>query len=176
MTTPITPIKDLEPSLVAALKAEVLTGKSIYAVSQAHKINPLTLSRALIKDPDIVKAKAAGVIRQRKGGAPAKKDYTKLPYVIDVIQHGMSTTAAAKKHGISQPVVWNKVKAAREYMEATKAATPTPTPTPQSTPPMPETLLAATKDLSEAFARAHAAGLSTAAIIKIMSDSLPPAP
>lgn len=174
MTTPITPIKDLEPSLVAALKAEVLAGKSIYAVSQAHGINPLTLSRALIKDPDIVKAKAAGVIRQRKGGAPAKKDYTKLPYVIDVIQHGMSTTAAAKKHGISQPVVWNKVKAAREHMEATKAATPTPTP--QSTPPLPETLLTATKDLSEAFARAHAAGLSTAAIIKIMSDSLPPTP
>lgn len=159
---------------ITDIKAAVLKGDSYRKVADRYNVSGALIHKLLADDPDIVAAKASGKLRGARNGSrmsTARGKYQDLPYVIDVIQHGMSTAAAAKKHGISQPVVWEKVRSVRAQMEAA-----TPTPTPQSTPPMPETLLTATKDLSEAFAKAHAAGLSTAAIIKIMSDSLPPTP
>lgn len=86
------------------LKARVLAGETYYAIGKELGVNPLELSSALKRDPDIAAARREGLIRTR---APrqAPDHYASLPYVQDVLLHGMTASAAASKHGVSQPWV-----------------------------------------------------------------------
>lgn len=129
------------------IKGLVLAGMSGYAACRRAGEDPLKWSKQLSRDPDIVKAKAAGDIKERGRKRPTWH-YAEMPWVVDVLQNGLSQTAAAAKHGKPQPYISLCVKRAKAEQEAPTAAaatsapqaqaqtqTQTPQPTPQPTTP-----------------------------------------
>lgn len=118
---------------IAEMKAAILSGQGYHKVGDRFGLSSALVHRLLRDDPDIVAAKANGTLRapKRPQGSLRKQDYLSLPYVIDVIERGMSTSAAARKHGISQSVVWTKVQAAKKTLSTAPAPQPTPTNDPE---------------------------------------------
>ena len=94
------------------IKADVLSGMSGYAAAQKRGVDSLKYAKILAADPDIVAAKAAGVVKDRAKWKTTPEHYRRLPHVVDVLDHGMTQAAAAKKHGVSQPLVNRHVKQA----------------------------------------------------------------
>jgi transposase-like protein len=118
----------------------------------------------LRQDPDIVAAKAAGELRVRGRTKLSLEDCLADPAVADVITNGMSTNAAAAKHGISQPTLWAKVKRAKDLISPPKpkpaptTITPTSPAKPQLVTPTQDPEISAVKSLVEAIA--HRKGLT----------------
>lgn len=94
------------------IKADVLSGMSGYAAAQKRGVDSLKYAKILAADPDIVAAKAAGAIKDRAKWKTTPEHYRRLPHVVDVLDNGMTQAAAAKKHGVSQPLVNRHVKQA----------------------------------------------------------------
>ena len=158
MTKALYPHKD-------EIKAAILAGESYADVAKRYGAFPPEVHTLLRKDPDIVAAKASGALRTPGRAKQSLEDCLAQPGVEDVIHGGMSTLAAAKKHGVSQPTLWAKVRRAKELMgieppkqaTAAPAAPPTPTPTSVSTPMTPATdpEIDAIKALLAAYAARH---------------------
>lgn len=110
---------------IEEMKAAILSGQGYHRVGDRFGLSSALVHRLLRDDPDIVAAKANGTLRapKRPQGSLRKQDYLSLPYVIDVIERGMSTSAAARKHGISQSVVWTKVQAAKKTLSSAPVIT-----------------------------------------------------
>jgi predicted DNA-binding protein (UPF0251 family) len=110
------------------IKADVLAGMSGYAACHNHGEDPLKWAKRLSMDPDIVAAKASGSIKDRATKRMPPSYFRALPFVVDVLDNGMTQSAAARKHGVSQPHVNASVKRAREatemFTDAPAAATP----------------------------------------------------
>ena len=94
------------------IKADVLSGMSGYAAAQKRGVDSLKYAKILAADPDIVAAKAAGVVKDRAKWKKTPEHYRRLPHVVDVLDNGMTQAAAAKKHDVSQPLVNRHVKQA----------------------------------------------------------------
>lgn len=129
MTKALYPHKD-------EIKAAILAGESYADVAKRYGAFPPEVHTLLRKDPDIVAAKASGTLRTPGRAKQSLEECLAQPGVEDVIHGGMSTLAAAKKHGVSQPTLWAKVRRAKELMgiEPPKQAAAAPTPTPQPAP------------------------------------------
>lgn len=114
---------------ITEMRAAILSGEGYHKVGDRFGLSSALVHRLLRDDPDIVAAKANGTLRapKRPQESLRKQDYLSLPYVIDVIERGMSTSAAARKHGISQSVVWTKVQAAKKTLSSAPAPAPLPT-------------------------------------------------
>lgn len=112
------------------IKSLVLAGMSGYAACRRLGEDPLKWSKQLSRDPDIVKAKVDGDIREL-GRKKPDRHYVEMPWVVDVMVNGMTQTAAAAKYGKPQPYVSLCVKRAKEVLaKDQEAPTPTTTPTP----------------------------------------------
>ena len=109
------------------IKADVLSGMSGYAAAQKRGVDSLKYAKILAADPDIVAAKAAGAIKDRAKWKNTPEHYRRLPHVIDVLDNGMTQAAAAKKHGVSQPLVNRHVKQALGGQPMLKAKAEAPT-------------------------------------------------
>lgn len=119
----------------AAIKAAILAGETYKAVAERYGVFQPEVHTLLRLDPDIVAAKAAGELRVRGRGKLTLEECLADPAVADVINGGMSTNAAAAKHGISQPTLWAKVKRAKDLINPPKQnPKPQPKPTPEPTP------------------------------------------
>lgn len=122
-------------------KSHVLAGKTYEAAAKLSGYgSKIDLYNALNNDPDIVAARADGTLKTRTKPAKRSDHYSSKPHVRAVMA-GMSQSDAAKKFGVSQPLVSRHVRLAEQEAPttATSAATPTSTPTPQPTPPVPPT-------------------------------------
>ena len=114
-------------------KALILAGKTYTDTAKAVGYgNHAALHAALKDDPDIVAAKANGQIRSRATKGPDL--YARKPYVQAVL-NGMTQAEAAKKFGVSQPLVGRHLKMAA-------GAAPV-APTTSITPPPPDVTLIA---------------------------------
>lgn len=114
------------------IKADVLAGMSGYAACQRHREDPLKWAKRISTDPDIVKAKASGEIKDRSTNTKPPDHYRRMPWVVDVLDNGMTRLGAAAKHNVSQPYVSRCVQKAQEA-----PTTPTPTTTTTTTPQPP---------------------------------------
>lgn len=103
-----------------AIKAAILAGETYKTVAERYGVFTPEVHTLLRRDPDIVAAKAAGELRVRGRGKLTLDECLADPAVADVINGGMSTNAAAAKHGISQPTLWAKVKRARDLISPPK--------------------------------------------------------
>lgn len=132
MTKALYPHKD-------EIKAAILAGESYADVAKRYGAFPPEVHTLLRKDPDIVAAKASGALRTPGRAKQSLEECLAQPGVADVINGGMSTLAAAKKHGVSQPTLWAKVRRAKELMgiEPPKQATAAPAPATQPPQPAP---------------------------------------
>ena len=101
-----------------AMKAAILAGETYAAVGKRFNCDGRQVYRILVNDPDIVKAKAAGDLRPRSAKLTAETALQD-PAVADVILNGMTVNAAAKKHGIAQPVLWLRVSKVKAQMNPT---------------------------------------------------------
>lgn len=121
MTKALYPHKD-------EIKAAILAGESYADVAKRYGAFPPEVHSLLRKDPDIVAAKASGALRTPGRAKQSLEECLAQPGVADVIHGGMSTLAAAKKHGVSQPTLWSKVRRAKELMgiEPPKQTAPAP--------------------------------------------------
>lgn len=149
MTKALYPHKD-------EIKAAILAGESYADVAKRYGAFPPEVHSLLRKDPDIVAAKASGALRTPGRAKQSLEECLAQPGVADVIHGGMSTLAAAKKHGVSQPTLWAKVRRAKELMgiEQPKQATAAPAPATQPAPTNdPE--IDAIKALLSAYAARH---------------------
>lgn len=105
-------------------KALILAGETYPDTAKAVGYgNHAALHAALKDDPDIVAAKANGQLRSRATKGP--EHYARKPYVQAVL-NGMTQSEAAKKYGVSQPLVGRHLK---------MAAGATPPPPTQPTSP-----------------------------------------
>lgn len=147
------------------IKAEVLAGKSGYAASQKYGVDSLKYAKRLSTDNDIVNAKAEGTVKDRAKWKRSPDHYRHLPHVIDVLENGMTQTAAAAKHGVSQPLVNRHVKQALDGQ-------PKPTTNDAPNPTIHEHLNDAINSLKAAAQAATQAGLSPTVIIKVVSEAL----
>ena len=136
MTKALYPHKD-------EIKAAILAGESYADVAKRYGAFPPEVHTLLRKDPDIVAAKASGALRTPGRAKQSLEECLAQPGVEDVIHGGMSTLAAAKKHGVSQPTLWAKVQRAKELMgieppkqtvAAAAAAAAAPAPQPAAGP------------------------------------------
>lgn len=109
MTKALYPHKD-------EIKAAILSGESYADVAKRYGAFPPEVHTLLRKDPDIVAAKASGALRTPGRAKQSLEECLAQPGVEDVIHGGMSTLAAAKKHGVSQPTLWAKARRAKELM------------------------------------------------------------
>ena len=152
MTKALYPHKD-------EIKAAILAGESYADVAKRYGAFPPEVHTLLRKDPDIVAAKASGALRTPGRAKQSLEECLAQPGVEDVIHGGMSTLAAAKKHGVSQPTLWAKVRRAKELMgiEPPKQTAPAPTPTSvsTSTTPVADPEIDAIKALLNAYAARH---------------------
>jgi transposase-like protein len=150
------------------IKAAILSGETYAAVAQRYGAFPPEVHALLRKDPDIVAAKASGALRARGRGKLTLEECLADPAVVDVVENGMSTVAAAKKHGISQPTLWVKVKRAKDLLNP-------PTPEPQAAPtPAPQPAdpeIDAIKALVKAYAGRRQ--LTYAGALALLGESLP---
>lgn len=97
------------------MKLAVLSGESYNSVARRYGCDASQVIRLLKNDPDIVKAKAEGKLKKRTEAITAETALND-PAVADVLVHGMSVNAAAKKHGVNQPNLWYKVDRARKLL------------------------------------------------------------
>lgn len=109
--------------LYPQIKALVLGGMSGYAACKQLREDPLRWAKRISEDPDIVKAKRDGLIPDKGSKKVGAEHYRSLPHVIDVLEHGMTQTEAAKKYGLSQPLVCKHVNKAREQPAPTRSET-----------------------------------------------------
>lgn len=109
MTKALYPHKD-------EIKAAILSGEPYADVAKRYGAFPPEVHTLLRNDPDIVAAKASGALRTPGRAKQSLEECLAQPGVEDVIHGGMSTLAAAKKHGVSQPTLWAKVRRAKELM------------------------------------------------------------
>lgn len=147
------------------IKADVLSGMSGYAAAQKRGVDSLKYAKILAADPDIVAAKAAGAIKDRAKWRNTPEHYRRLPHVIDVLDNGMTQAEAAKKHGVSQPLVNRHVKQALggQPMLKAKAAKAAPTNASASAPlPAADPEIDAIKALLAAYAARHQIGYEQA--------------
>lgn len=153
---------------IGEMKAAILSGDGYHKVGDRFGLSSAFIHRLLRDDPDIVAAKANGTLRAPKRHLDnlRKQDYLALPYVQDVLERGMSTSAAARKHGISQSVVWTKVQAAKKILEAR----PTP-PTPPPAPPAPDADVSLILQMAQALATSH--NTTARALLERTLQSLP---
>lgn len=150
MTKALYPHKD-------EIKAAILSGESYADVAKRYGAFPPEVHTLLRNDPDIVAAKASGALRTPGRAKQSLEECLAQPGVEDVIHGGMSTLAAAKKHGVSQPTLWAKVRRAKELMGieppkqvAAKAEAPTNAAVPSADPE-----IDAIKALLSAYATRH---------------------
>ena len=138
------------------IKVDVLSGMSGYAAAQKRGVDSLKYAKILAADPDIVAAKAAGVVKDRAKWRTTPDHYRRLPHVVDVLDNGMTQAAAAKKHGVSQPLVNRHVKQALGGQPMLKAKAEAPT-TSVSAPmtPVADPEIDAIKALLNAYAARH---------------------
>lgn len=118
----------IDQNLFQAVKDLVLQGVSGYAAAKQCGLDPLAVAKQLSRDPDIAAAKASGAIQTRIRRKANPTHYAKLPWVVDVLQNGMTQAAAAEKHGISQGRVSQTVRRAQEE------SAPPPPPQPPTDP------------------------------------------
>ena len=118
----------------AAIKAAILAGETYKAVAERYGVFQPEVHTLLRYDTDIILAKAAGELRVRGRTKLSLEECLADPAVADVITNGMSTNAAAAKHGISQPTLWAKVKRAKDLISPPKRPPTTSTPTPRPAP------------------------------------------
>lgn len=162
MTKALYPHKD-------EIKAAILAGESYADVAKRYGAFPPEVHTLLRKDPDIVAAKASGTLRTPGRAKQSLEECLAQPGVEDVIHGGMSTLAAAKKHGVSQPTLWAKVRRAKELMgieppkQATAAPTPQPAPANEAAPTETKDLIFALKAAAE---DAKARGVSASEIVQ----------
>lgn len=109
-----------------AIKAAILAGETYKVVAERYGVFQPEIHTLLRRDPDIVAAKAAGELRVRGRTKLTLEECLADPAVADVISHGMSTNAAAVKHGISQPTLWAKVKRAKDLIQPPTSPAPKP--------------------------------------------------
>ena len=150
MTKALYPHKD-------EIKAAILAGESYADVAKRYGAFPPEVHTLLRKDPDIVAAKASGALRTPGRAKQSLEECLAQPGVEDVIHGGMSTLAAAKKHGVSQPTLWAKVRRAKELMGIEPPKQTAPAPTSVSTPmtPAADPEIDAIKALLAAYAARH---------------------
>lgn len=141
----------------AAIKAAILAGETYKAVAERYGVFQPEVHTLLRHDPDIVAAKASGDLRARGRSKLTLDECLADPAVADVITNGMSTNAAAAKHGISQPALWTKVKRAKDLISPPKQK-PVEQPKSQPAPPQRDPEVSAVKSLVEAIA--HRKGLT----------------
>lgn len=156
-----------------SIKADVLAGMSGYAACTRHREDPLKWAKRLSTDPDIVKAKADGSIPDRSTNTKSPQHYRKMPCVIDVLDNGMTRSAAAAKHGVSQPYVTRcvqKAQAAPTTSAPAPQSTPQPAPAP-SAPPQPSRMNLVL--LSRAVIEAIEAGHTKEQVLNTVLASLP---
>lgn len=97
------------------IKAAILGGESYNTVAKRYQCDATQVLRLLKNDPDIVKAKAAGLLNKRAPVLTAE-NVLQDPAVADVILNGMNVHAAAKKHGKTYAALWNKVEKAKKLL------------------------------------------------------------
>lgn len=140
------------PDTYELIKADVLSGMSGYAAAQKRGVDSLKYAKILAADPDIVAAKAAGAIKDRAKWKTTPEHYRRLPHVVDVLDNGMTQAAAAKKHGVSQPLVNRHVKQALGGQPMLKAKAEAPT---NDAVPTADPEIDAIKALLAAYAARH---------------------
>lgn len=116
-------------------KNHVLAGKTYEVAAKLSGYgSKIDLYNALNNDPDIVAARADGTLKTRAKPAKRLDHYSSKPHVRAVMA-GMSQSDAAKKFGVSQPLVSRHVRLAEQEAPTTSTSAPTPQPTPQPTTP-----------------------------------------
>lgn len=161
MTKALYPHKD-------EIKAAILAGESYADVAKRYGAFPPEVHTLLRKDPDIVAAKASGALRTPGRAKQSLEECLAQPGVADVIEGGMSTLAAAKKHGVSQPTLWAKVRRAKELMgiePPKQAAAKVEAPTSITAPADP-----VRQSLRDAAEAAREAGVPAAEIVRIVAE------
>lgn len=146
-------------------KEMVLEHVSYRKIAAKFGVDQRDIYNALRNDPDIVAARVAGQLNPPRNRDHVS-DYTQHPWVIDVLEHGMTQTAAAIKHGKSQPYVNQCVKKAKAQLEHTLNREPPPPPTPPTQDPE----IAAISTLITAYALRH--NLTTASVLDNLASLL----
>lgn len=118
----------IDEDVFERIKQLVLSGCSGYAACRKVGVDHMKYIKRISSDPDIVAAKASGAIKDLAKRRVTAEHYRALPHVVDVLDNGMSQTASAAKHGVSQPLV------ARHIAKAKDAAPPPPQPQPPTDP------------------------------------------
>lgn len=136
----------IEEGAFERIKQLVLSGCSGYAACRKVGVDHMKYIKRIAADPDIVAAKASGAIKDLAKRRVSAEHYRNLPHVVDVLDNGMSQTASAAKHGVSQPLV------ARHIAKAKDAAPPPPPPP----TPIQDPELSAIHALIKAYADRHA--------------------
>lgn len=156
------------------IKAAILAGETYAAVAERYATSTQVVHALLSKDPDVVAAKASGALRSRGKPKMTLEECLADPVVVDVIHNNMTTVAAAKKYGVSQPAVWAKVKKAKDLMSPPPPSPTTPftnrEPPPPPTPPTQDPELQAISTLITAYALRH--NLTTASVLDNLASLL----